>query len=133
MSNEKQQELELSAVSPVKARQMAALKAPRLVLIDTVTGEFHEVGPLQAYALRVDQLWVVPNQSWVVRIKNVLSTLNSMLEQHARERNAMLSVVDEVLSEARRADMSDVPQPEPEQPVHDPFGFDFPEDDEVPF
>jgi len=82
--------------------------------------------------------WFVPNPSWLKRLQQAVANLNDMMEQHARERMAMQSVVQAILGESRQLRQDELP-PRKERLIevnefeNQPWGINEDDPNDIPF
>ena len=128
--------MNLSPVADVKARQMAALRLPRSVVLDLEAATLEELRGAQMLNVRPDIQWAVLGGDWLPRLSHALANYRAMLEQHERERRIAMSVVSSVLYESHAITEEELPDPEPDpEPDHEPVYpyADWVDQDEVPF
>ena len=138
---DKQPELDLAPVAKVKARQLAALRAPHSVVVDFDTGRMEEYKGTQMMLVRADVQWAVPNVQWLERLKRAMNNYQQMLDQHARERGVVQSVISTILEESRQLTDADIPKVQVQANRNGPLNVNMddglpwegiPEDDDEP-
>ena len=128
---------ELNRAAPafsVKAKALVALRAPHSIVVDMEGGTVTEYRGVQMLDISADAQWVVPSIPWLARMKHAMTSYRQMLDQHAREREAMRYVIHTILDESRKVALEDLPNKPTMQLNQDDEGHPWggiPDDDEV--